>query len=59
MACPHFRGKTIADFEEFARKVCSFSSGLQFRMALRAMLEEKSVMTVEDDPVFLIIHYLV
>jgi len=49
----------IADFEEFARKVCSFSSGLQFRMALQAMLAEKAVMTVEDDPVFLIIHYLV
>jgi hypothetical protein len=49
----------IADFEEFARKVCSFGSGLQFRMALKAMLAEKSVMTVEDDPVFLIIHYLV
>lgn len=49
----------IADYEEFAKKICSFSSMLQFRMALEAMLSEKAVMTVEDDPVFLVIHYLV
>jgi hypothetical protein len=42
----------IADWEEFGRKVGTFGSRLRFRMALEALMAEKAVMTVDEDPLY-------
>lgn len=49
----------IADWEDWAKKICSLWPRIQFQMALEAMAAEKAGMTIDEDYVFQIIHYIV
>jgi hypothetical protein len=49
----------IADWEDFAKKICSLWPRVLLQLALEAMAAEKAGMTIDEDYVFQIIHYIV
>ena len=49
----------IADWEDFAKKICSLWPRVLLQLALEEMAAEKAGMTIDEDYVFQIIHYIV
>jgi len=49
----------IADWEDFAKKICSLWPRILLQQAFEAMAIEKAIMTIDEDYVYQIIHYMV